>query len=68
MTFKEAVQHVYAGTHDQKAIDTLKWYENNVIELEDYQTDELYKALEHIESIERNTAAINSINGGIIND
>lgn len=48
MTFQEAVQHVYAGTHDQKVIDTLKWYEDNVLELEDYQTDELYKVLDKI--------------------
>lgn len=48
MTFQEAVQHVYAGTHDQKVIDTLKWYENNVLELEDYETDELFKVIRFI--------------------
>lgn len=48
MTFKEAVQHVYAGTHDKKAIDTIKWYENNTLELEDYETDELYQVLDYI--------------------
>lgn len=54
MTFQEAVTVIYApaGTQDSytvsKAVSTVKWYENNVLELEDYETDQLYKALKHI--------------------
>lgn len=46
MTFQEAaaILHADAGTHTdtdkRKAIDTVKWYENNQLELEDYQTDQ----------------------------
>lgn len=57
MTFQEAREIIHAkpGTHDsktmQKAIDTIKFFEDNILELEDYETDQLYKALEYIEKI-----------------
>lgn len=58
MTFKEAITIIYAAedTYGKKsfteAVRTVKWYENNVLELEDYETDQLYKALEYIEKIQ----------------
>lgn len=54
MTFQEAIAVIYAdqGAHDnemmQKAIDTVKFFEDNVLELEDYETDQLYKAVDYI--------------------
>ena len=54
MTFQEAVTVIYAerGAHDsktmQKAIDTIKFFRDNVLELEDYETDQLYKSIDYI--------------------
>lgn len=54
MTFQEAVKIIYANDESEKisvyrqAIETAKWYENNVLELEDYETDQLYKVLAFI--------------------
>lgn len=58
MTFKEAITIIYAAADTYgkesftEAVRTVKWYENNVLELEDYETDQLYKALEYIEKIQ----------------
>lgn len=54
MTFQEAVTVIYApaGADDsktmQKAVDTIKFFEDNILELEDYETDQLYKSIDYI--------------------
>lgn len=54
MTFQEAITVIYAdqGAHDnemmQKAIDTAKFFEDNILELEDYEADQLYKSIDYI--------------------
>lgn len=52
MTFQEAYNIIMNEQADQadtkQAIDLMNWYKENVLELEDYETDKLYKALEHI--------------------
>lgn len=52
MSFQEAFKVVCYGGHDNdtinKAVSVIEWYEANVLELEDYETDQLYKALDHI--------------------
>lgn len=52
MTFQEAFEVVCYGRHDNdtinKAVSVIEWYEDNVLELEDYETDQLYKALRYI--------------------
>lgn len=56
MTFQEALTVIYApaGTHDNdtvsKAVNAVKWHENNVLELEDYETEQLFKVLKYINS------------------
>lgn len=58
MTFKEAITIIYTAedTYGKEsfteAVKTVKWYENNVLELEDHETDQLYKTLEYIEKIQ----------------
>lgn len=58
MTFKEAAAILKAdgGTHtdaDVKyAMDTVKWYENNQLELEDYETDQFHTLIGKIYKIE----------------
>lgn len=60
MTFKEAVKIIYDNNEKQKtsvyneAASKIKWYENNVLELEDYETDELYEVLEYMNEKETN--------------
>lgn len=52
MTFQEAYKIVMNEQADQadtkQAIDLMNWYKDNLLELEDYETDKLYKALERI--------------------
>lgn len=55
MTFQEAVtvinvSYAYPSKVVKEAVDTIKFFEDNVLELEDYETDQLYKALEHIKN------------------
>lgn len=56
MTFQEARSIIYAapGTHDsrteQRAIQAVKYFEDNVLELEDYETDQLFTALNYIKA------------------
>lgn len=59
MTFKEAatILKADAGTHTgadvQKAIDTVRWYEDNQLELEDYETDQLHAVLYKVYKLEK---------------
>lgn len=59
MIFQEAatILKADAGTHTgaevQKAIDTVKWYEDNQLELEDYETDQLHALLYRIYKLEK---------------
>ena len=54
MTLQEAVVVIYApaGAQDgamiQKAIDTLNFFRDNILELEDYEVDELYQTLAYL--------------------
>lgn len=52
MTFQEAYDIIMTEQADQadtkQAIDLMNWYKDNVLELEDYETDKLYKALDRI--------------------
>ena len=58
MTFREACEVICApyGTYDSaevdKAIRAVHWYRDNILELEDYQTDELYKILDYLKGEE----------------
>lgn len=62
MTFQEAatILKADAGTHTeadkQTAIDTVKWYENNQLELEDYQTDQFHTLIDKIRKMEELTS------------
>jgi len=55
MTFQEAraILHDKPGTHDShtidKAIEAVRYFENNILELEDYETDQLFKVIKFIE-------------------
>ena len=51
MTFQEAYNIVMSNEPEQaveRAVKVLRWYSDNTLELEDYETDKLYQALEHI--------------------
>lgn len=51
MTFQEAYNIVMSNEPEQaveRAVKVLRWYSDNTLELEDYETDKLYKALERI--------------------
>lgn len=56
MTFQEALTVIYAdkGAHTREtigeAVGTLYFFRDNILELEDYETDQLYKALDHIKN------------------
>jgi len=55
MTFQEALETIYAapGTHDRgtilEAVGAVDFFRENVLELEDYETDQLFKVLRYIE-------------------
>lgn len=69
MTFQEALAVFYAdlGTHDQltigKAVGALYFFRDNILELEDYETDQLYQALHYIENNKLGGIKMNSIKG-----
>lgn len=53
MTFRAALKIIYdyeTNTSDNiiQAMNTIKWYEDNILELEDYETDMLYKVKAYI--------------------
>lgn len=54
MTFQEALEVIYApaGTHDRgtilEAVGAVDFFRENVLELEDYETEQLFKVLKHI--------------------
>lgn len=54
MTFQEALEVIYAdsGTHDNgmfhEALGALSFFRENVLELEDYETDQLFEVMRYI--------------------
>lgn len=54
MTFNEAISIIYAkeGTHDSgmihEALGAISFFKENVLELEDYETDQLFEVMRYI--------------------
>lgn len=54
MTFQEALKIIYAdsGTHDSgmihEALGAISFFKENVLELNDYETDQLFEVMRYI--------------------